>query len=340
MPETAVRDRPHSILIWQTGALGDTLLSYPAMQALRRWAPHSHISTAGRPAFLSFALRLGLIDTVMDVHGDDMPQPLGTGSGQLPIPELAIIWSAAAETLAAEWQAKGAGAIVYAPAYPATPRHQARYLLDCLRPLHVPQVLLPVPRPAQVAPRKLARTLLDTGDQPVVLLHAGAGAHWKRWPLRGYIELAALLQDAGIAVRWSCGPDESSLSDELRGAGVDALTMVWPQLGLEHFSSLMACCDLVVSADCGVAHLAALCGVPQVTLYGPTDPRRWRPFSRLARVVQAPLRCAGDWEVTGTAQQPALARRRCVPPDAACCRCLEQLSAQAVCAACVEMLAR
>ena len=156
-------------------------------------------------------------------------------------------------------------------AYPATPRHQARYLLDCLRPLHVPQVLLPVPRPAQEAPRELAGTLLESGGRPVVLLHAGTGAHWKRWPLGGFIELAALLQDAGIAVRWSCGPDEPSLSDELRMAGVDLPATLWPQLDLEDFSSLLARCDLVVSADCGVAHLAALCGVPQVTLFGPTD---------------------------------------------------------------------
>ena len=36
--------------------------------------------------------------------------------------------------------------------------------------------------------------------------------------------------------------------------------------------------DLAVCVDSGPAHLAAAVGVPTVTLFGPTDPARWRPW--------------------------------------------------------------
>jgi heptosyltransferase-2 len=37
-------------------------------------------------------------------------------------------------------------------------------------------------------------------------------------------------------------------------------------------------CDLVVGNDTGTLHVAAACGVPTVTLFGPTDPRKWNPI--------------------------------------------------------------
>ena len=48
----------------------------------------------------------------------------------------------------------------------------------------------------------------------------------------------------------------------------------------------------LVSADTGVAHLAAALGVVTVTLFGPTDPRLTAPRSARARVVAPGAPCA------------------------------------------------
>src|SRR4029453_4416991 len=48
----------------------------------------------------------------------------------------------------------------------------------------------------------------------------------------------------------------------------------------------------LVSADTGVAHLAAALGVITVTLFGPTDPRLTAPRSARARVVAPGAPCA------------------------------------------------
>ena len=39
-------------------------------------------------------------------------------------------------------------------------------------------------------------------------------------------------------------------------------------------------------------HLAALLGIPTVTIFGPTDPRIWDPVNELHRVVWKELACS------------------------------------------------
>ena len=41
----------------------------------------------------------------------------------------------------------------------------------------------------------------------------------------------------------------------------------------------VSACDALVGNDTGTMHLAAACGVPTVTLFGPTDPEKWNPLT-------------------------------------------------------------
>jgi ADP-heptose:LPS heptosyltransferase len=351
--------RPRRVLTWLSAALGDTLLGYPALAALRAWAPAAHVTAVGRPAYLAFAHRAGLVDAVADGDG---PFGLALFSGgdwpAGPVPDLAVAWSAAYEALAARLTALGVRSIIAAPPRPADTRHQARYLLDCLVPLGVPRTLHAAPPPdVGPPPAFLARPPMaprattahadpatavapslpsDRSRRPVVLLHPGAGARWKRWPLGQMLDLAGRLAASGYRVYWSCGPADH----DLRAALVPTGASLWPSLELDRFASALAACRLLVSPDTGVAHLAALLDVPQVVLFGPTDPRRWRPIGRQVSVVRAPDRCGGGWPAATDAGAPPHLLRRCRPVEAVACRCLDALTPEAVFAACQERLAR
>lgn len=286
--------RPERALVWLSGALGDTILGFPALAALRAWAPSATITAAGRPSYLALAARAGIVDDVLDADG-----PLGTalfsGAGDLPIPTpgLAIAWSAAYSLLADRLVAMGVRSIIAAPPRPDDPRHQARYLLDCLLPLGVPRALRAAPSPRVGPPPAFLAGLLRHGPGPVALLHPGAGARWKRWPLDRMLALAAGIAASGVTVQWSCGPADA----DLRAALADNGIAPWPEMDLPLFASCLASCSLLVSPDTGVAHLAALLDVPQVVLFCPTDPRRWRPIGRQAAVLAAPNLCGGDWPI-------------------------------------------
>jgi heptosyltransferase-3 len=76
---------------------------------------------------------------------------------------------------------------------------------------------------------------------------------------------------------------------------------------LTEVAALLARCDLYVGNDSGPSHLAALTGAPTLALFGPTDPRRWRPLGPrvtvlrrqpleqlpVAEVLEAALGCLG-----------------------------------------------
>src|SRR6476620_5366414 len=49
--------------------------------------------------------------------------------------------------------------------------------------------------------------------------------------------------------------------------------------------------DVLVTGDTGPMHLAAAVGTPIVAIFGPSDPRRYGPLSKRARVITADLWC-------------------------------------------------
>lgn len=336
MASPSAGERPATVLAWLVGALGDTLLGYPALRALREWAPQARMVVAGRPAYLEFALGQGVIDAVID---PDSRTGAALASGRtepgIEVPELAVIWSSAARQIADGLLAAGAPAVVASPAHAADPRHQSRYLLDCLRPLGLPKVLRTGPPPAlAVAPQ--SKDLWPDGGDRVVLLHPGAGSRWKCWPIASYRRLAVTLRGYGLHVRWSFGPADQALRAQISQDPVCA-DEVWPEMPLRDFAALLRQCALLVSADCGVAHLAALLATPQLALFGPTDPRRWRPISRKARMITAQSLCDGTWEVVEEQQTTGLSLRRCAPRAARGCRCLEALPVEVVSAECLSL---
>ena len=396
-----MRDRIGApVLFWLDGALGDTLLAYPALAALRLSAAGRPVVVVGNLAYYALAIRLRLIDRAIDASGAEGAALFGGAlPPDLPLPGTAVLFSGAHLALAERFRALGVARVIAAPARGPGTRHQSAYLLDCLDPLipfeaastSLPDSISDAPEatdreihpPGQlyrasldvqqmldaaanwtaphsipvratrvgsgsrlsVLTRPLAPAqwaLLGPADRPTVLLHPGAGGHWKRWPPRHFLSLAGRLARAGCAVRWSCGPADDDLRTALL-AEPERPGELWPNLGLDDYAALLGRCALLVSADTGVAHLAALLDVPQVALFGPTDPRRWGPLAESAAVIRSPDLCGGRWEALAAgrdepAGEPRLALQRCLPFDPAACRCLAALPVEDVLAACLPRL--
>lgn len=323
--------RPSAILVWLNGALGDTILSYPALHALRMWAPPAVVSVAGQRDYLSFALDLGLVDRLQAPDGvlattlfsNDRP------TGRVPA-DLAIVWSSAYSELEHRLLELGVPVVLGAAPRGGEGVHQAEYLLSTLEPLGIP--------PTIGLPTLKARNLpvdrdLDHSRLPgsrCVLLHPGAGALWKRWPLTGFMALADKLRGRGYTVKWTCGEADADIRNALQsGAHAEQLL---PALELRNLAALMPRFSLVVSGDTGIAHLAALCGTQTLTLFGPTDCKRWRPLGPSSYVLEAPNVCGGTWARDAAAvqrtEEPRL--RRCAGELPEPCRCLAAIPPEAV----------
>lgn len=123
-------------------------------------------------------------------------------------------------------------------------------------------------------------------------LALGPGANWvgKIWPLQHFVRLSALLAPDFDAIVVLGG-----VNDRARAAAL-AAEIALPTCDLSGRTSLpaaaavLARCAIFVGNDSGLGHMAAAVGTPTVTLFGPGDPERYRPWGPKAMVARAPDR--------------------------------------------------
>jgi ADP-heptose:LPS heptosyltransferase len=114
------------------------------------------------------------------------------------------------------------------------------------------------------------------GSSGYVVLHPGASAPARRWPVRRCAAAARTLTEAGYRVIVTGGPGERQLTAEV--AGTTAVDL-GGRTDLAGLASIMAGADAVVVANTGPAHLAAAVGTPVVSLFAPVVPAvRWAPY--------------------------------------------------------------
>lgn len=129
---------------------------------------------------------------------------------------------------------------------------------------------------------------------PLVVMHPGTSAfgEFKRWPPERYGALAAWMSErlgARCAVTW--GPSERALADEVSAASKGAARPA-PALDVAGLIELLRTADLVVAADTGPLHVAALLQRPVVALYGPKDPDIYGPYGTRCEMVRAGSSCS------------------------------------------------
>lgn len=99
------------------------------------------------------------------------------------------------------------------------------------------------------------------------VIHPFAASARKCWPLARFQELASR-----IPVRWCCGRGEN-LPHAVRIAD------------LYELGCWIANARVFIGNDSGITHLAAAVGTRTVALFGPTDPAIWAPRGRDVRVI-------------------------------------------------------
>jgi ADP-heptose:LPS heptosyltransferase len=157
-----------------------------------------------------------------------------------------------------------------------------------------------LPAPAEVfavgfGARKAAARLIPPGRTAIAFV-AGSGnsSLRKNWPLERFIAVARQCAACGDLPVFLIGPSERPLADFIRTELPDAvlaeLDRPDPETGAAGIELSLALGERLSAAvmnDAGLAHVLAVVGVPQVVLFGPTDPSRWAPDIRLLRVVRA-----------------------------------------------------
>lgn len=311
-PERFLYPDPSSILILRPAAIGDTLLTFPALLALRRRFSSSRLAVIGNRTALQLGLAASIIDEgeafgadwISDLF-DDCPPP--SLRARLERFGLGIVWMhdvAAATDLARRLERAGLRQAIPLVSFPEAgqPIHLADHLLASLAPLGIPSVRPLValgaafarvtsPLTAGSAARTEPIPALSVAGQPLAVLHPGAGGRRKRWASDGFAAIADRLAARGYAVALTCGPADEDAVLAVQRAVRCARPLTLAGRSLEELARILADASLFVGNDSGITHLAALLGVPTVAIFGPFDPIYWAPIGPRVSVVDAGFGC-------------------------------------------------
>jgi heptosyltransferase-2/heptosyltransferase-3 len=117
------------------------------------------------------------------------------------------------------------------------------------------------------------------GNGPAIVVHPGAGAPLKSWPIERWSGVVRELRDrAGAAIVLTGGPGERGLAEQIAARLDPSPLNLAGSTMLGQLAALFARADLAIGGDSGPLHLAAALGAPTLRLYGPTDVREFGPW--------------------------------------------------------------
>ncbi|MGL1901270.1 MAG: glycosyltransferase family 9 protein [Fibrobacterales bacterium] len=134
------------------------------------------------------------------------------------------------------------------------------------------------------------------GVSKIIGIHPGSSTlknhSNKRWPRDHFKRLVDACTEKGITVIVVGGPEEEVLKKYVAGqSGICLSGTTLPQT-----ASVIKECDLFVSNDSGMMHLAASQVVPVIGIYGPTSAVYAAPFSKYSKVIASEFSCAPCFE--------------------------------------------
>jgi ADP-heptose:LPS heptosyltransferase len=106
----------------------------------------------------------------------------------------------------------------------------------------------------------------------------------KRWEIENFIHLGNRLKEKErLKVIYIWGPQEKEIIKGLKISGVLGEILPLPEL-----SALLKRCDLFISSDSGVMHLATAVGTPTLAIFIHSDPQKYGPRGEKNKVIYSP----------------------------------------------------
>ena len=321
------------LLIVKTSSIGDIVHALPVVQAIKEAAPHLTLDWVVRsrcagilrgnpwidhllvqpdkPTFAELSilrreLRMGRYETALDMQG-------------LFLSGLVTRLSGAPLRLGWDRNREFNSLFLTHPIIPG--RGQGRHEVDLLygfaealgvhtlHPEFTPQSYL-------AAPSRLdAEQWLSGLRRPRIALNVGASRAYKRWPVLRWQAVAKQLLDAGRSVVFVGDKQDATTVAQIIPALTGSFVDLSGRTTLLELASVLASCDLLVTADTGPMHMAVAVGTSVVALFGATEPLRHGPYGARNVVLHTPVSGSHAAGKRPTDDQGAACMARITPED-------------------------
>ncbi len=296
-------------LLIHGGAIGDFVMSLRVVAALRN-AGAGFVAVLGRRNIVSIAVPGGGVDEVLDLDvggfhalfspNAELPRHVRTHLGAFDLAVNMLASRAASPDdpqdasandsaeaghgIRARLEETGIRHVIDIDPRPRPdwPDHISDQWLSDLRAVGMDGIAGP--------PRiQLAQSVLDPARRRLeataggaaehfVIIHPGSGGLRKCWPVSSFVKLIDHLRTNGFPVALLLGPVEWERFHDADLRRLRSAAPVVENCSLHEAAALIAGSARFIGNDSGMAHLAAALGAQTVTIFGPTDPRLWRPL--------------------------------------------------------------
>ncbi len=284
------------------GAIGDFILTLPAMKALRDAHPNAHIEILGYKHVAILAEKRFYANRVRSIESAQLSRFFAKDP-DLP-PELANYFAAFDVIISYLYdpdllfehnlRRSGAKKIFRGPAKIDNHTHATRQLARPIEELGRPISDFAAQLFPSEADRHQAREFLAGLDTPspsrtgLVAFHPGSGSDKKNWPLQNWINLGNhFLRTHTGSLLIVSGEADQAQTKKLESTWQTPRVRFGKSLPLPILAAVLQK-TIFIGHDSGISHLAAAAGAKSILLFGPTDPAVWAPINENVRVIRAP----------------------------------------------------
>jgi heptosyltransferase II len=297
------------VLVRSPNWVGDAVMSLPVLAGLKRLFPLCEITVLAVPRVASlFAAQPGVVEIIRYPSGRGKWQVLWEMRGRF---EAALVLPNSMESALSLWLVGVPSRVGYdtdarSPFLKEvvfgrqhlTGLHTVFYFLGLLKAFGgvttvTPPTLYLEPEEVNSAAQFLAEADF-LGNGPWVGLSPGAAyGPAKRWPPERFAAVGAALQEEfGARLVLLGGKEERPVADLVKGCLKKPVVDLVGRTSLRQALGLLSQLHLLITNDSGLMHASAALSVPQVALFGSTDPVATGPFSSQATVIRHPWPCS------------------------------------------------
>ncbi|PYK31628.1 MAG: hypothetical protein DME58_07105 [Verrucomicrobia bacterium] len=286
------------ILVIRGGAIGDFILTLPALKALRDARPQAHIEILGYKHIAALAENRFYAQAVHSIEYGPLARFFARNS-ELPA-KLADYFASfdlivsylfdPDQIFETNLRRCGVQNLICGPArIVENAGHAARQLARAIEALGINVVDLAERIFPSIEDRDFAREFLASLRQPIIAIHPGSGSREKNWPLENWISLFSAGSHFADLERILVisGEADKAQTDQLEREWKDRDVRFAKNLPLPRLAAVLDR-SIFIGHDSGISHLAAAAGANCIVLFGPTDPNVWAPKNQNVQVFRSP----------------------------------------------------
>lgn len=301
------------ILLLNTTAMGDTLLSTPAIRALREAFPDARITSLVSPMAKEILLNNPNIDRFIDYPGRiDLPfffkLPGALKDLKRERIDLSIVLDSndseagpfsylSGAPMRVGWQESRLSFLFNIP---VKKRMEGLHVVDIkLKALESIGINAHVRKPeiflSPEEEMKGDRVIKDAGlfQGRIAGIHPFGAKRNRWWPEEYVISLSdSLLEKYGLRTIIFGGGEERPFAERMAERMKKRPFVVAGKSGIRESAVLIKRCNFLVSPDSGPMHLAQAVGTPTIALFGPADPSFTGPTGEKNIVIKKEMRCS------------------------------------------------